>query len=70
MRLAEVNQTASSRIRKYDWSTQEYDDGSIRITVTDGAENASVVITTDENIESEIDRLIEAVDKHEYDVKE
>ena len=70
MRLSEVNQVATSRIRKYDWTTKEYEDGSIRITVTDGQEDASVVITTDENIESEIDRLIKAVDKHEYEVED
>ena len=70
MRLSEVNQIATSRIRKYDWHTKEYEDGSIRLTVTDGEADASVVITKEESIESEIDRLIEAVDKHEYEVEE
>ena len=65
--LEEVNAIATPLIRKYDWSTEPIEDG-VRLTVTDGQEDASVDITTGEDIESEIDRLIEAVDKHEYTV--
>lgn len=65
MDIDEVNRIANSLIRKYDWSTQQYGYG-IKLTVTDGGAHASVVITGDEDISSEIKRLIEAVDAHEY----
>jgi len=65
--LEEVNRIATPLIRKYDWRTEEIEDG-VKLTVTDGQEEASVNITTGEDIESEIDRLIAAVDKHEYTV--
>lgn len=67
MNIDEVNKVANSRIRKYDWSTQDIDNG-VRLTVTDGRQNASVDITTGENIQSEIDRLITEVDNHNYRV--
>lgn len=65
--IEEVNRIATPLIRKYDWRTEEIEDG-VKLTVTDGQEDASVDITTGENIESEIDRLIEAVDNHNYTV--
>lgn len=65
MSIEEVNAIATPLIRKYDWSTEEIEDG-VRLTVTDGQENASVDITTGENIESEIQRLIKEVDNHNY----
>lgn len=61
----EVQKVATPLIRKYDWRTQVIGYG-VKLIVTDGEKEASVVITTGENIESEIDRLIEAVDAHEY----
>lgn len=63
--IEEVNKIATPIIRKYDWKTEEIEDG-VRLTVTDGQEDASVDITTGEDIESEIDRLIEQVDNHNY----
>lgn len=67
MTIEEVNAIASPMIRKYDWRTAEIE-GGVRLTVTDGLEEASVDITTGENIESEIRRLIKAVDEHNYTV--
>ena len=67
MTIEEVNKVATPLIRKYDWRTEEIEDG-VKLTVTDGQEDASVDITTGEDIESEIDRLIEAVDNHNYTV--
>lgn len=63
----QVDKIASPLIRKYDWRTQAIDEG-VRLTVTDGQENASVDITTGEDIEKEINRLIEAVDNHNYTI--
>ena len=63
----EVDKIATPLIRKYDWHTTDIEDG-VRLTVTDGQEDASVDITTGENIESEINRLIDAVDNHNYTV--
>lgn len=65
--LEEVNRLASPLIRKYDWSTQEIENG-VKLTVTDGQASASVDITTGEDIESEIKRLIKSVDEHNYTV--
>lgn len=65
MKIEEVNAVATPLIRKYDWSTEEIEDG-VRLTVTDGQEDASVDITTGEDIESEIQRLIKSVDEHNY----
>ena len=61
----EVQQIATPLIRKYDWSTEQYGYG-VKLVVTDGVKRASVVITGDEDIESEINRLITAVDNHEF----
>lgn len=61
----EVQAVASPLIRKYDQETEQIGYG-VKLTVNDGDEFASVVITTGEDIESEINRAIEAVDAHEY----
>lgn len=61
----EVQQIATPLIRKYDWHTEQYGYG-VKLVVTDGVKQASVVITGDEDIESEINRLVAAVDAHEY----
>jgi hypothetical protein len=63
----EVEAIATPLIRKYDWHVEDIENG-VRLTVTDNQENASVDITTDENIKSEINRLIEQVDNHNYTV--
>lgn len=63
----EVEKIATPLIRKYDWWVTDIE-GGVKLTVSDGQEDASVDITTGEDIESEIDRLIEAVDNHEYTV--
>ena len=63
--IEEVSKVVSPLIRKYDWSVQQLGYG-VRLTVTDGLKKASVDITGGEDIESEANRLIEAVDKHEY----
>lgn len=68
MKQEEVDVIANRNIRKYDWRTEQVDDNTVRLTVTDGNKDASVDITTGEDITGEIDRLIEAVDKHEYTV--
>lgn len=65
--IEEVNEIATPLIRKYDWRTEEIEEG-IRLIVTDGQVDASVEITTGEDIESEINRLIQEVDAHEYTV--
>jgi len=62
-----VEAIATRLVRKYDWTVQDIENG-VRITVTDNQEHASVDITTDEDIESEIARLIEQVDNHNYTV--
>lgn len=61
----EVQQIATPIIRKYDWRTEQYGYG-VKLTVNDGEKYASVVITEGENIDSEIQRAIDAVDAHEY----
>ena len=61
----EVQAVASPLIRKYDWETEQIGYG-VKLTVNDGDKYASVVITTGEDIESEIQRAIDAVDAHEY----
>lgn len=61
----EVQAVASPLIRKYDWETEQIGYG-VKLTVNDGDKFASVVITTGEDIESEIQRAIDAVDAHEY----
>ena len=65
MTTEEVSRVVAPLIRKYDWSVQQLGYG-VRLTVTDGLKKASVDITGGEDIESEANRLIEAVDKHEY----
>ena len=65
MELKDVVDIASPLIRKYDWRAEKSADG-ILLTVTDGQEEASVNITPDEDIETEIKKLITAVDNHEY----
>lgn len=65
MEKEEVLKTANRLIRKYDWYVSDINNG-YRLTVTDGVEDASVDITTGEDIEAEIKRLIEAVDEHKY----
>lgn len=62
---ADVQKVASSLIRKYDWCTEQYGYG-VHLVVTDGAKKAGVVVTADEDIETEIGRLIQAVDEHRY----
>ena len=65
MTTEEVSRVVAPLIRKYDWSVQQLGYG-VRLNVTDGLKKASVDITGGEDIESEANRLIEAVDKHEY----
>lgn len=65
MNIDEVNRIANTRIRKYDWFTEEHPRG-IKLIVTDGDKKASVWITTGEDIDSEISRLIKAVDAHKF----
>ena len=65
MTTEEVSHVVTPLIRKYDWSVQQLGYG-VRLTVTDGVKQASVDITGGEDIESEANRLIEAVDQHEY----
>lgn len=62
----EVNEVATKLIRKYDWYTEQVGYG-VKLIVTDGDKRASVVITEGEDIEAEAKRLIESVDKHEYE---
>ena len=61
----EVQEVATPLIRKYDWSTEQLGWG-VKLTVNDGEKYASVVITTGEDIEDEIERAVAAVDAHEY----
>ena len=65
MTTEEVSKVVTPLIRKYDWSVQQLGYG-VRLTVTDGLKKASVDITGGEDIESEANRLIEEVDKHEF----
>ena len=65
MTTEEVSRVVAPLIRKYDWSVHQLGYG-VRLTVTYGLKKASVDITGGEDIESEANRLIEAVDKHEY----
>lgn len=65
MTTEEVSRVVSPLIRKYDWSVQQLGYG-VRLNVTDGFKQASVDITGCEDIESEANRLIEAVDRHEF----
>ena len=65
MTTEEVSKVVTPLIRKYDWSVQQLGYG-VRLNVTDGVKQASVDITGGEDIESEANRLIEVVDKHEY----
>lgn len=66
MSIEDVNYLATEVIRKYDWHTEQLGYG-VRLVVNDGVKRASVVITTGENIMDEINRVIEAVDAHEYE---
>lgn len=61
----EVQEIATKLIRKYDWSTKVIEDG-VQLEVNDGQHGACVDITTGEDIESEIQRLIKAVDELDY----
>ena len=63
--IEEVSKVVTPLIRKYDWNVQQLGHG-VRLNVTDGFKQASVDITGGEDIEAEANRLIEAVDKHEY----
>ncbi len=65
MTIEEVNAVATPLIRKYDWETEQYGYG-VKLTVNDGEKFVSVMITTGEDIEDEIERAIKAVDAHEY----
>lgn len=65
MKIEDVNKLANSLIRKYDWHTEQLGYG-VKVVVTDGEKKASVAITSGENAEAEIKRLITAVDNHEY----
>lgn len=65
MTIEEVNAVATPLIRKYDWETEQYGYG-VKLTVNDGEKYVSVMITTGEDIEDEIERAIAAVDAHEY----
>lgn len=65
MKAEDVSKVVTPLIRKYDWSVQQLGYG-VRLTVTDGLKRASVDITEGESIEDEANRLVEAVDKHEY----
>lgn len=65
MNINEVNTIANAAIRKYDWNTQVIARG-VKLTVNDGSKYASVEITTGENIQDEIKRVVAAVDAHEY----
>ena len=65
--VEEVNKVVTPLIRKYDWKTELMEDG-VKLTVTDGQAEASVDITTGEDIESEAMRLIKEVDNHNYTV--
>ena len=65
MTTEEVNAVATPLIRKYDWETEQYGYG-VKLTVNDGEKYVSVMITTGEDIEDEIERAIAAVDAHEY----
>lgn len=67
MTIEEVNAVANGLIRKYDWSTEQIE-GAVRLTVTDNQADASVDITTGQDIESEISKLVHAVDNHKYTV--
>lgn len=61
----EVRDIAAPLIRKYDWRTEQYGYG-VHLVVTDGDKKVGVVVTADEDIETEIGRLIQAVDEHRY----
>lgn len=65
MSIEEVSKVVTPLIRKYDWSVQQLGYG-VRLNVTDGVKQASVDITGGEDIESEANRLIEAVDNHKF----
>ena len=53
-------------VRKYDWAVDYIIGVGYKITVTDGASHASIKITEGEDIAEEVQRLIDAVDRHEY----
>lgn len=56
--------------RKYDFNIAEEDNGAYRLTITDGAKSSDVVISPNEDIESEVMRLVADVDAHKYDTKD
>ena len=56
--------------RKYDFDIAEEDNGAYRVTLKDGAKSSDVVITPNEDIESEVMRLVADVDSHKFDTED
>ena len=56
--------------RKYDFDVVEEDNGAYRVTLSDGIKSSDVLITPNEDIESEVMRLVADVDSHKYDTED
>jgi len=56
--------------RKYDFDIVEEDNGAYRLTITDGVKSSDVVISPNEDIESEVMRLVADVDSHKFDTED
>ena len=56
--------------RKYDFDIKEEDNGAYRVTLSDGVRSSDVLITPNEDIESEVMRLVADVDSHKYDTED
>lgn len=56
--------------RKYDFDIVEEDNGAYRVTLSDGVKSSDVLITPNEDIESEVMRLAADVDSHKYDTED
>ena len=56
--------------RKYDFDIVEEDNGAYRLTIHDGVKSSDVVITQNEDIESEVMRLVADVDSHRFSTED
>jgi hypothetical protein len=65
MNVETVNDYVKSRIRKYDWTTEQLGYG-VRLTVNDGHKYASVDIKEGDDMDAKIAEAVDAVDAHEY----
>ena len=66
----EIEQAVNRAQRKYDFKVEAEDNGRYRITLDDGLHTSDVVVSPDEVVADEVNRLVDDFEDQKYDTED